>query len=302
MKHILNLVVALSITSILSAQAPSKMSYQSVVRNTSGELVVNTNIGIKISILQGSAGGSIAYSETHIRTSNTNGLVSLEIGGGTPVSGTFSGINWANGPYFLKTEIDPTGGSNYSITGTSQLLSVPYALYAATAGNSSAGYWLPDANGIHYSDKGIGVGKIANVNTPISVLQANSGTGGAVFEGLSDDVWHTAITMQNNPTGVRYTWLTSGPTNTNLLPGSFGLFNHENLRWIFVSNRNTNNLGIGLPSINAPVPKSTLHVFTGDINVEQVGKGIIMKSPNGQCWRVTVANDGSFVSTAITCP
>ena len=115
------------------------MSYQCVVRNASGALVTNQSVGIKISILQGTPSGTVIYSETYSPNpqTNANGLVTIEIGGGTPVTGTFSAINWASGPYFLKTETDPTGGTSYTITGTSQLLSVPYALHAKTAATAN---------------------------------------------------------------------------------------------------------------------------------------------------------------------
>ena len=124
-------LVYLLIGSSIFAQAPQKMSYQAVIRNTSGALVTSSSVGMKISILQGSATGTVAYSETQTASTNANGLVSLEIGAGTVVSGTFGGINWANGPYFIKTQTDPLGGTNYTIVGSSQLLSVPYALFSA---------------------------------------------------------------------------------------------------------------------------------------------------------------------------
>ena len=124
-------LVCLLIGSSIFAQAPQKMSYQAVIRNTSGALVTSSSVGMKISILQGSATGTVAYSETQTASTNANGLVSLEIGAGTVVSGTFGGINWANGPYFIKTQTDPLGGTNYTIVGSSQLLSVPYALFSA---------------------------------------------------------------------------------------------------------------------------------------------------------------------------
>lgn len=111
------------------------MSYQSVIRKTDGTLLVNTLVGIKISILQGTAGGTAVYAETQTPTTNANGLATLAIGGGTPVTGTFAGIDWSTGTYFIKTETDPVGGTNYTISGTSQLLSVPYALYAGSSQN-----------------------------------------------------------------------------------------------------------------------------------------------------------------------
>ena len=141
MKNIKKLIVATSlfIGSLAFAQAPEKMSYQAVVRNTTNNLVTNQPVGMQISILQGSPTGTAVYVETQTPTSNANGLVSLEIGGGSVVSGNMAAINWANGPYFIKTETDPTGGSSYTITGTSQLLSTPFALYAKTSGSSTPG-------------------------------------------------------------------------------------------------------------------------------------------------------------------
>ena len=123
-------------SSFAFSQAPEKMSYQSVLRGTNNALVTNQNVRVKISILQGTITGSAAYVEEHTTSTNSNGLVSLSIGGGTLISGNFSTINWANGPYFVKMEADPTGGTNYTISGTTQLLSVPYALYAKTSGSS----------------------------------------------------------------------------------------------------------------------------------------------------------------------
>lgn len=137
------------------AQAPNKMSYQAVIRNSSNALVTNAAVGMRISILQASATGTAVYVETQNPTTNANGLASLEIGGGTVVNGTFSTIDWTNGPYFVQTEIDPTGGTNYTITGTSQLLSVPYALYAASSGTATGG-----GNFTHYLGEQLGGGVI----------------------------------------------------------------------------------------------------------------------------------------------
>ncbi len=129
MKKIFTVLVAALLAAGVMAQAPEKMSYQAVIRNSSNALLQNTQIGIQISILQGSPSGTLVYSETQTPTTNHNGLISIEIGGGSG----FSSIDWASDTYFLKTETDPTGGTNYTITGTSQLLSVPYALHAKSA-------------------------------------------------------------------------------------------------------------------------------------------------------------------------
>ena len=126
-------LAAILLTTSTFAQAPEKMSYQAVIRNSSDVLVANQAVGMRISILQTTATGTAVYVETQTTTTNINGLVSLEIGTGTPVTGTFTGIDWANGPYFIKTETDPTGGTSYTIAGTNELMSVPYALHAKTA-------------------------------------------------------------------------------------------------------------------------------------------------------------------------
>ncbi len=114
----------------IMAQAPQAFKYQAVARDIAGNLLTNQNVSFRISILQGSAGGTSIFSETHSLTTNDYGLANLNVGGGTPVSGNFSTINWGSNTYFIKVEMDPLGGSAYQLMGTSQLLSVPYALYA----------------------------------------------------------------------------------------------------------------------------------------------------------------------------
>ncbi|MDD4671354.1 MAG: hypothetical protein PHI03_00305, partial [Bacteroidales bacterium] len=129
MKKLYTFLTAMLIALALWAQVPQKISYQAVVRDASGKLVTNQKVGMQISILQGSASGTAVYTETQTPTTNANGLVSIEIGSGAG----FSTIDWASDIYFIKTETDPSGGISYTITGTSQLLSVPYALHAKTA-------------------------------------------------------------------------------------------------------------------------------------------------------------------------
>lgn len=137
MKKLMLALAVLLLASGLFAQAPKKMSYQAVIRNADGELVVNKTVSMKISILKDSETGTAVYVETQKPQTNANGLVSLAVGAGTVVSGSFGTINWANGSHFIKTETDPTGGTDYSISGSSQLLSVPYALYAAESSGSN---------------------------------------------------------------------------------------------------------------------------------------------------------------------
>ena len=139
MKKLFTILVAVFLTATLWAQSPEKISYQAVIRDASDNLVTSQAVGMQISILQGSVSGTAVYVETQSPTTNSNGLVSIEIGAGTVESGNFTTIDWANGPYFIKTETDPAGGTSYTITGTSQLLSVPYALHAKTAESITGG-------------------------------------------------------------------------------------------------------------------------------------------------------------------
>jgi uncharacterized protein (TIGR02145 family) len=139
MLRILSLLAVLFVAAGSIAQAPQRMSYQSVVRNSSNALVVSAPVGVRISILQGAPDGTSVYSETHAAETNAHGLVSLEIGGGSVLSGDIAAIDWADGPYYIRTETDPEGGTDYSIEGVQQLLSVPYALYAGQSGNPVPG-------------------------------------------------------------------------------------------------------------------------------------------------------------------
>jgi len=140
-KTILTTICALLVTGMM-AQAPQGISHQAVIRNAANELVTNAAIGAQVSILQGSAEGTVVYTETHTPQSNANGLVTFVIGQGADQSSDFSAIDWAGGPYFIKTQADPEGGANYTIEGVSQLWSVPYAL---SAGSTGGGYSSGDS-------------------------------------------------------------------------------------------------------------------------------------------------------------
>jgi hypothetical protein len=137
MKNLLLSVIAIATISLSSlGQAPEGFKYQAVVRNASNTILINQAVGLRMTIQQDSIGGTPVYQETFATTTNAYGLVNLEIGTGTVVSGTFTNIDWSAGPYFMETAVDVTGGTSYTVMGTSQLMSVPYALYAKTSGNS----------------------------------------------------------------------------------------------------------------------------------------------------------------------
>ena len=137
-KSMLLLVALLIFTSVvLKAQSPQKINFQSIVRNTSGVIVSNKSIKFKITILADSTTGTPVYSETHLKTTDAIGLVSLQIGSGTVTNGVFSSLNWGNASHFIKLEADFTGGNTYVTLGTQELMSVPYAMYAAKTDTAS---------------------------------------------------------------------------------------------------------------------------------------------------------------------
>jgi len=156
MKRILLSLVAIATLSLSSfGQAPEGFKYQAVVRDAGNLILNNQAVGMQLTIQQGSVGGTAAYSETFSVTSNAYGLVNLEIGTGT-TSYDFTTIDWGNGPYFIETAADVTGGTSYTVMGTSQLMSVPYALYAKTSGNGVGPQGPAGNDGIDGVDGAIG--------------------------------------------------------------------------------------------------------------------------------------------------
>ena len=161
-----------AIYAVIPASPPEKISYQAVVRNSTNALVTNQPVGVKITILQGSATGTPVFAETHTPTTNANGLINIVIGTGSPAINGLLDVVWSTGPYFIKTEIDPAGGTAYSITSTSELLSVPYALYAKKAESTNL-LNLPFAGSSH------------SINNAFSVKNNN----GIAIVGWGDDAY-----------------------------------------------------------------------------------------------------------------
>jgi hypothetical protein len=135
MKNILlTLLVCFSLMNS-NAQAPQGIPYQSVIRNGSGALLMNQAVNVRFSIHDSTMLGTIVYQETHTTTTSNLGMITLSIGQGTPSIATFSSINWGNGAKFMQVELDAAGGNNYIDLGTQQMMSVPFALYAGSAGS-----------------------------------------------------------------------------------------------------------------------------------------------------------------------
>jgi hypothetical protein len=278
MKKIFMVIAAGILIVSVFAQTPSNMSYQAVIRNSSDQLVINHAIGMKISILQGSVTGTVAYEETHTPTSNANGLITIEIGSGTIVFGDFDTINWANGPYFVKTYIDPSGGTNYTLDIASQLLSVPYAFYAKTAESIAGGG--TDVF-VHHVGEVYGGGIIFQVFKDTNGIEhglvvADSPTGEASEWGMTfgwincESTWNgiantaaiiadpwilptDAAYICTNYTGGGYTdWYLPAIQELNLL---YNNLYHVNKTLSFIANREFNGVYWSSTAIVGPAPK-----------------------------------------------
>ncbi len=273
----------------LSAQSPELMSYQAVVRDAGSNLVKNSQVGMRISILQGAANGSSVYEEEYTVTTNANGLVSLEIGSAsqgatsaslknsqvtsnTSVSGGFSAIDWADGSYFIKVETDPTGGTNYTITGVSQLLSVPYALHAKSASNVkfTDGDDVADAA---YTKGNVGIGTASPIGK-LDVLTAG---------------WTNSFVISHPTLG-----------HTNIIQASDGLlFKNSNatdnsVAYGFRSSSDTHLIDIvsnGNVGIGTSNPEALLHVYNGTLS-NSYGKHTLYLTENND----KESLDGSFVT------
>ena len=220
MKNIYSILAWLLLTVSVFAQAPQKISYQAVIRNSSSTLITSTPVGMRISILQGSATGTAVYVEIYNPNpvTNANGLVSLEIGTGTVITGTFATINWAAGPYFIKTETDPTGGTAYTIAGTNELMSVPYALFSANGTPGATG-----ATGIQGLTGATGAQGIQGIQGLIGDTGLTGATGAQGIQGIQGLIGDTGLTGATGAQGIQGIQGLTGATGSNGATGATGL-------------------------------------------------------------------------------
>ncbi len=211
MKTLFLSIVCLALALVSFSQAPESFSYQAVVRNASGVILNNQNVGIRLTILQGAPSGITVYSETFSETSNSFGLVNLQVGTGT-TSYNFSSIDWSNGPYYIETAIDVTGGTSYAVMGTSQLLSVPYALYAKTSGSSTPGPQGPQGqSGLSAYQIWLNAGNSGSEADFLASLEGPQGPAGP--QGIQGPIGLTGVT---GPQGIQ------GPAGNDGATGSQG--------------------------------------------------------------------------------
>lgn len=175
------------------AQAPQAFDFQGVARDASGSVLGGQSIGLRISIVTGTPGGSIVYQETHTVTTSPFGLFTVAVGQGSPLVGTLAGVDWGSGAKYIRIAMDPAGGSAYQDLGTTQLLSVPYALHAGSGGGGS----LNDA----YNSGGPGQGRIITAAAgPVQITNSGSNpTGLQVNTAVPNS---TAIRAEHSGNGV----------------------------------------------------------------------------------------------------
>jgi hypothetical protein len=249
---------------------------------------------MQVSILQGSVSGTAVYVETQTPTTNTNGLAGLEIGGGTVVSGNFANINWANGPYFIKTETDPNGGTNYTITGTSQLLSVPYALFSGNGilGVSSSGDSLFLGNGNHIFIPGISAanaplpqypaGSVFCASGPTAIVDVTNPTTGRIWMDRNLGATQASTSSTDAASyGDLYQWgrrsdghqcrtsATTATLSSSDQPANASFILAPNSPFDWRSSQNTN-LWQGVNGINNPCPSAYRLPTEAEINAERL--------------------------------
>lgn len=200
------------INTVSKAQAPQKFNYQAIARNTSGVEIASQNIALKLSILDGAPNGTVVYAETHTILTNPYGLFTLQVGAGTLISGNFATIAWGSGSKYIKTEIDPTGGTNYSVAGTSELISVPYALYA---GASLSG-------GVTGATGATGIAGLQGATGATGPTGAAGATGATGLAGATGATGNTGLQGPTGPVGTTGANGLAGATGATGLNGATG--------------------------------------------------------------------------------
>jgi hypothetical protein len=310
-KQLSLLIIMLLIATFAKAQVPQGFNYQAVARNSVGVLLTNQLLGVKLSIHQGSAGGTVVYSERQTPTTNTFGLFTVTVGQGTLLTGSFTGIAWSTGNFWLEVGLDVSGGTTYTSMGTSQLLTVPYAMYAANAGTSGAtGPTGPTgANGVQgiqgitgptglTGSQGIqgiqgiagttgltgsqGLQGIQGVQGIVGITGPTGATGSQGLQGIQGVQGITGLTGLSGSQGIQGI---TGPTG---LTGSQGLQGIQGVQGITGSTGLTGSQGI--QGLTGPTGTNGATWYTGT-TVPASGTGVVndlyLRTTNGDYYKKT---------------
>lgn len=304
MKKISIILALLVCLSDFAYAQPTKFNYQGVARNSLGGPLANQNLGVRISLIDGSPAGTNVYTETHTTSTNAYGLYVLSIGGGTLVSGDINTIDWGNGDKFIKVEIDPAGGTTYSDMGTTQLLSVPYATYAKSAGKAK--FAIP------YKD---------TITDPGTLFSLENNGDGTAVEGINNSTTSNAVAVRgiisktapggfsagvrgiNNGTGglgvgVYGSQAGSGWGVYGVTPNGLGVYGNASGNGTGVYANSSS--GNGLTATSNTGSAATIEIYnnanTSDalrVSTIGTGKGISVSMPSGSARGIDVAHAGS---------
>lgn len=263
----------IAFSSVVFAQAPQAVDYQGIARDALGNPLQNQALGIELTIHQGSSTGLIVYKEDHFPTTNQFGLYTIQLGMGAAITGTFSTINWGSGPYFLETGMDITGGTNFTAAGTSQLLSVPYALYAETSGSG---------NGPTGPTGPTGAAGVSGATGPTGPAGAAGATGATGPTGAAGATGPSGTTGQNvtEVYGTSQLVVSTSTTTYTLIPGLTQTINVPSNCKVYVSSTG------GIQSTGAT--SSTYSV----VDVGLFCDGVV--STSGGQRRIAIANTSSL--------
>jgi len=270
-KLLFSLVTACLVQLALMAQSPKAFNYQAIARDNTGEVLSEQQIGLRISILQGTITGDAIFSERHAQTTNEFGLLNLKIGAGDNLSGALDDIDWGTDEFFLKVEMDIEGGTNYVEMGASQLLSVPYALYASKSDTAQTAIIADQANLAETAGYAEQAGQANFADNALNAQQA-----GFAENALNAQSANTAQTADFAETAGNTFW--TGDKED-----------------IFFDSEGS--VGIGIK------PAAKLQVHQGDVYIDTIGKGVIMRDNLGGCWRMRIDVSGRIQTEKLeVCP
>lgn len=285
------------------AQILDNFYFKGIAKNKLGQTLSNTKLPIKISIIDNNIDGKIEYIESQIIETNNEGLFSTSIGKGKVVIGDLSKILWSKGLKYVKVEIilSKNGYSNRILESIKLIDVISSAKHNISLREDECTKWICDDYGI-YTESNVGIGKHSEEHTPLVVKKTLSNTGYPTVIISSEDSWQTKVDLVNMTDTCGYQIVIGGSANPYYKKGLGILSTAASNSFIFPLMADVSgNVAIGSAYTN-PMPKSRLHVHDGDVYIDQIGKGVIMKSPNGNCWKLTIDNNGNLVTTSITCP
>ncbi|WP_378103303.1 hypothetical protein [Chryseobacterium sp. sg2396] len=261
--------IGLFLASLLSAQVPQAFSYQTIAFNAAGAPIANGNVSFRISILDNSATGTVLYTETQTKTTNSKGLVNLNIGQGTATTGNFGGINWGTNTKFVKVEMDPAGGSNYTNVGVNQLMSVPYSQVSKTVVTGAGqGITLTAPNGTAYT---LGVDNSGALSLPTTSSSNSSIPVNLYFYGSYNNFNASAAELLRNVNGnvkIGYKYM-SANTQFKFIAAqnsSAQIYGSGNQGTVVANGANLNISSNGFYRINITTYGTTNNIYLENIN------------------------------------